>query len=173
MSNVYSYFEQNRPHCKCVIYWIVSSTIQQRSPRSFPQRQDDARRSWRFNAGVSGKTLTVLACNIPWLTSLKQSADAGTERRNGWPAQSSYSVSKACENALTAVLARENPGLTINACCPGWVSTDMGKMVGSQPSKAPGNVYFRCGGTSYTDLVNQQRKEPQFQFGWPLEISAE
>lgn len=27
-------------------------------------------------------------------------------------------------NALTAVLARENPGLIINACCPGWVSTD-------------------------------------------------
>ena len=50
-------------------------------------------------------------------------ADNGTERQHGWP-QQAYSVSKACINALTAVLARENPGLIINACCPGWVSTD-------------------------------------------------
>ncbi|KAL9114360.1 MAG: hypothetical protein Q9187_007496, partial [Circinaria calcarea] len=63
-------------------------------------------------------------------------AEQGTERRNGWP-QQAYSVSKACENALTAILARENPGLIINCCCPGWVSTDMGKMVGSAPPKSP------------------------------------
>ena len=58
-----------------------------------------------------------------------------TETKNGWP-RLAYSVSKACENAMTAVLARENPGLVINACCPGWVDTDMGRLVGS-PSKAP------------------------------------
>ncbi|KAM0797703.1 carbonyl reductase 1 [Usnea florida] len=66
----------------------------------------------------------------------QECANDGTELQHGWP-QQAYSVSKACVNALTAVLARENPGLIINACCPGWVSTDMGKMVGSQPPKSP------------------------------------
>ncbi|KAG9961410.1 NAD(P)-binding protein, partial [Aureobasidium melanogenum] len=46
-----------------------------------------------------------------------------------------YSVSKACVNAITAILARENPGLTINACCPGWVATDMGGIMGKPPKE--------------------------------------
>ncbi|KAL6715510.1 hypothetical protein ACLMJK_006471 [Lecanora helva] len=64
----------------------------------------------------------------------QQSANEGTESQHGWPPRA-YSVSKACVNALTAVLARENQGLVINACCPGWVDTDMGTMVGSRPPK--------------------------------------
>lgn len=48
----------------------------------------------------------------------------------------SYSVSKSCVNALTAVLARENKGLVINCCCPGWVDTDMGGIMG-RPPKTP------------------------------------
>ena len=39
-------------------------------------------------------------------------------------------------NALTRILARQNPGLIVNACCPGWVKTDMGVMVG-RPPKTP------------------------------------
>lgn len=42
----------------------------------------------------------------------------------------SYQVSKALVNALTVVLARENPGVLVNCCCPGWVDTDMGHLVG-------------------------------------------
>ena len=60
----------------------------------------------------------------------------GSEKDNGWP-QSGYSVSKASTNALTAILARDNPGLVINCCCPGWVNTDMGSLGGSQPPKSP------------------------------------
>lgn len=45
----------------------------------------------------------------------------------------SYQVSKACVNALTRVLARENKEVLINACCPGWVDTDMGRYVGKPP----------------------------------------
>lgn len=44
-----------------------------------------------------------------------------------------YAVSKACVNAFTAILARDHPGLVINACCPGWVNTEMGRMVGAPP----------------------------------------
>ena len=67
----------------------------------------------------------------------QESANQGTERQNGWPTQS-YAVSKAAQNALTATLARENQGLIINSCCPGWVATDMGKMMSSTPPKNPG-----------------------------------
>ncbi|KAL8995852.1 MAG: hypothetical protein Q9169_004504 [Polycauliona sp. 2 TL-2023] len=67
---------------------------------------------------------------------LNESANNGTEKRDGWKSQA-YGVSKAATNAMTAVLARENPGLTINACCPGWVDTDMGNLMG-RPPKTPG-----------------------------------
>jgi len=61
-----------------------------------------------------------------------------SEQASGFgPPRRSYSVSKALVNALTALLARQNPGLVVNACCPGWVSTDMGKLVGSKPPKTP------------------------------------
>lgn len=63
--------------------------------------------------------------------------ESGAEHRNGWP-RNAYAVSKAAMNAFTAILARQNPGLLINACCPGWVSTDMGKSVGATPPKNPG-----------------------------------
>lgn len=45
----------------------------------------------------------------------------------GFPAPS-YRVSKAALNALTLVLARDlRPDrILVNACCPGWVRTDMG-----------------------------------------------
>jgi len=46
-----------------------------------------------------------------------------------------YAISKAFVNAIAAILARENPGLVINNCCPGWVNTDMGSMVGAPPKK--------------------------------------
>ncbi|KAL9583427.1 MAG: hypothetical protein Q9212_002713 [Teloschistes hypoglaucus] len=65
----------------------------------------------------------------------KETADRGTERQLGWKPLA-YGVTKAAINAMTAVLARENPGLTINACCPGWVDTDMGNIMG-RPSKTP------------------------------------
>lgn len=53
--------------------------------------------------------------------------DVAAERcqRHGWPA-SAYAVSKAGMNALTRILARENPRLRINAVSPGWVKTRMG-----------------------------------------------
>ncbi|KAL8867600.1 MAG: hypothetical protein Q9174_005558 [Haloplaca sp. 1 TL-2023] len=66
------------------------------------------------------------------LEQMMEAANQGTESRNGWKSQA-YSVSKAATNALTAALSRENPGLTINCCCPGWVDTDMGNLMGRPP----------------------------------------
>lgn len=59
-------------------------------------------------------------------------------QQSGWPkGAQSYSVSKALMNAFTRVLGKENPEVKINCCCPGWVETDMGKMVGNSPPKTP------------------------------------
>ncbi|KAF2481683.1 NAD-P-binding protein [Neohortaea acidophila] len=67
------------------------------------------------------------------------SVQHGSEQQSGFVGpKRAYSFSKACINAFTRILARDNPGLVINACCPGWVNTDMGVLVGtSKPPKTP------------------------------------
>jgi NAD(P)-dependent dehydrogenase (short-subunit alcohol dehydrogenase family) len=37
-----------------------------------------------------------------------------------------YRISKAALNALTRILAVDEPGIRVNSICPGWVRTDMG-----------------------------------------------
>ncbi|PRP86199.1 hypothetical protein PROFUN_05715 [Planoprotostelium fungivorum] len=59
----------------------------------------------------------------------------GTYVQKGWPNMRSYSVSKVAVIAMTNILARENKHLYINSCCPGWVKTDMGGLVG-KPTKS-------------------------------------
>lgn len=63
----------------------------------------------------------------------EEAVKEGKDVEAGFPAQRSYSVSKAAINVLTKVLAQENQGIMINCCCPGWVSTDMGNQVGRAP----------------------------------------
>jgi carbonyl reductase 1 len=65
-----------------------------------------------------------------------RSVEQGNEDASGFGVpRRSYSVSKALVTALTAMLSRQHPGLTINCCCPGWVATDMGHLVGRAPKK--------------------------------------
>ncbi|MCJ1339224.1 hypothetical protein MMC09_004513 [Bachmanniomyces sp. S44760] len=71
----------------------------------------------------------------------------GSAGRQGWP-EGCYGTSKACINAITTILARDNPGLIINACCPGWFLTDMGLFLGPCPPKSAANaaaIPFRLG----------------------------
>ncbi|KAL8722072.1 MAG: hypothetical protein Q9181_007564 [Wetmoreana brouardii] len=63
-------------------------------------------------------------------------AQSGTLAKSGWPEGTAYSVSKACVNSFTGILGKQNPNLTINCCCPGWVDTGMGNMLG-KPPKTP------------------------------------
>ncbi|KAK4541347.1 hypothetical protein LTR36_008105 [Oleoguttula mirabilis] len=66
------------------------------------------------------------------------SVHATTEAASGFgPPQRSYSISKGLVNAFTARLARDNADLTCNACCPGWIATDMGRLVGSSKVQPP------------------------------------
>ncbi|KAK5954190.1 hypothetical protein OHC33_004763 [Knufia fluminis] len=62
-------------------------------------------------------------------------AQSGQLKKAGWPDSQAYSVSKACVNSFTGILAKQNPNLTINCCCPGWVDTGMGNMIGKPPKK--------------------------------------
>lgn len=59
--------------------------------------------------------------------------DAGTYTAEGWPSNT-YAVSKIGVTALTKIFARENKNILINACCPGWVRTDM---AGQNATRSP------------------------------------
>uniref|UniRef100_A0A914PFM0 Carbonyl reductase n=1 Tax=Panagrolaimus davidi TaxID=227884 RepID=A0A914PFM0_9BILA len=54
----------------------------------------------------------------------KKAAKDDTRKEHGFPC-SAYRVSKAAEIAYTLLLHRQHKDLTINACCPGYVNTDM------------------------------------------------
>jgi NAD(P)-dependent dehydrogenase (short-subunit alcohol dehydrogenase family) len=47
-----------------------------------------------------------------------------------------YGLSKALLNAYTILLARENPGIAINACSPGYIRTDLTGGMGGLPPEA-------------------------------------
>ncbi|KAI9072842.1 hypothetical protein K1719_045210 [Acacia pycnantha] len=50
----------------------------------------------------------------------------GSLETKGWPTvTSAYTVSKACVNAYTRILAKKYPSFCVNSVCPGYVKTDM------------------------------------------------
>lgn len=51
-----------------------------------------------------------------------------------------YGLSKACANTYTLILARENPGLRINACTPGFIETDMTRPYAQAQGRAPAEM---------------------------------
>ncbi|KAF2280132.1 NAD(P)-binding protein [Westerdykella ornata] len=59
-------------------------------------------------------------------------AAKGDAVQRGWP-RMTYFTSKAALNAATRILARDNPRLLINCCCPGWVNTELGGQAGAAP----------------------------------------
>lgn len=71
-----------------------------------------------------------------WGRVVNVSSSAGSFGDGFWPAAPVYSVSKAGLNALTVLLAQEvqRRGVLVNAVCPGWTDTEMGK--GGRPVTA-------------------------------------
>ncbi|XP_049455902.1 carbonyl reductase [NADPH] 1-like [Epinephelus fuscoguttatus] len=63
----------------------------------------------------------------------------GEHKKGGWP-DTAYGTSKTGVTTLSMILARRlskerpNDGILLNACCPGWVRTDM---AGPKASKSP------------------------------------
>ena len=60
--------------------------------------------------------------------------EAGSHGENGWP-DSSYGMSKLGVIALTKVIARDEPKIMVNACCPGYCATDMTSMEGAKTAE--------------------------------------
>ena len=71
--------------------------------------------------------------------------EAGTHNKNGWPS-TCYGMSKLSVIALTKVIARDEPKIMVNACCPGYCATDMSSMRGTktaeQGSRTPAMLVF-------------------------------
>ncbi|KAL9033460.1 MAG: hypothetical protein Q9180_005934, partial [Flavoplaca navasiana] len=44
--------------------------------------------------------------------------------------QKTYGFTKSLVTTMSMALARENPGVKINACCPGWCKTELGDLGG-------------------------------------------
>lgn len=65
------------------------------------------------------------AQNYGRIVNISSGAGQLTDMGMGYPA---YRMSKTALNALTRIAAAElvNNGVKVNACCPGWVRTDMG-----------------------------------------------
>lgn len=51
-----------------------------------------------------------------------------------------YGLSKACLNAYTLLLARTHPNLTVNACTPGFIETDMTRSYATDQGKSPADL---------------------------------
>lgn len=66
----------------------------------------------------------------------KRYVQEDTHQQNGWPTNAAYSVSKAGLIAATRIIGKEERakgrGVLVNACCPGWVNTDMTKGRGTK-----------------------------------------
>lgn len=88
------------------------------------------------NPQASKADLDSLATN--YLTAETSSPPTTTATGFGPPGRP-YNISKALVNMLTRLFARDEElvrkGVSVNCCCPGWVATDMGKLVGARPPK--------------------------------------
>jgi NAD(P)-dependent dehydrogenase (short-subunit alcohol dehydrogenase family) len=59
----------------------------------------------------------------PRIVNVSSGAGQLDDMNGGYPG---YRVSKTALNALTKILAAEEPSIRVNSLCPGWVRTDMG-----------------------------------------------
>ena len=64
-----------------------------------------------------------------------------SERTTDWGGDwSGYGISKACTNAYSIYLAKKNPNLTINACTPGFIETDLTRPMAESNGKTPAEM---------------------------------
>lgn len=78
---------------------------------------------------ISASQTSVPACS-ELMESFTSAVASGKEKDDGWPS-AAYAVSKAGCTAMTKAIAMEEEkrgrGVLVNACCPGYVNTDMTK----------------------------------------------
>lgn len=83
---------------------------------------------------IKASETSVKACSA-LMESFIAGVKAGKHEAEGWPS-AAYAVSKAGVIAMTKAIAMEEAkndrGILVNACCPGWVDTDMTKGKGTK-----------------------------------------
>jgi len=98
-----------------------------------------------YLAGSSNETKKLLTnSDVSWTEiekflseCLKLESERTTDWGGDWPA---YGISKACTNAYSIYLAKNNPNLTINACTPGFIETDLTRPMAEANSKTPAEM---------------------------------
>lgn len=80
-------------------------------------------------AFISASKTSPAACTS-LMEAFKSAVAEGNEKEKGWPS-AAYAVSKAGCTAMTKAIAfgeaKKGSGVLVNACCPGYVNTDMTK----------------------------------------------
>ena len=102
----------------------------------------------KYSDEIRNAFLEAAKTDVPAVTSVmekfKSAVNDGKEKEAGFPS-AAYAVSKAGETAFTKVIAMEEAkrgrGVLVNACCPGYVKTDMtrggGAKTPDQGAKTP------------------------------------
>ncbi|MDG2065349.1 MAG: SDR family NAD(P)-dependent oxidoreductase [SAR324 cluster bacterium] len=98
-----------------------------------------------YLAGSSNETKNLLTNpDVSWTQiekfmseCLKLESDRTTDWGGDW---SAYGISKACTNAYSIYLAKKNPNLTINACTPGFIETDLTRPLAESNGKTPAEM---------------------------------
>ncbi|XP_041707224.1 carbonyl reductase [NADPH] 1-like [Coregonus clupeaformis] len=96
-------------------------------------------------------------------------AQQGNHQANGWP-NTAYGTTKIGVTVLSRIQAhiltktRAADGILLNACCPGWVRTDMAG------SKAPKSPEEGAQTPTYLALLPEGAKEPHGQLVWDKTI---
>lgn len=85
---------------------------------------------------------------------------------------SAYGISKACLNAYTIALARENPELVVNACTPGFIETGMTRPMAEREGKDPEEMGMKPPEEGTTAQMHLLFGEPEGS-GWYFGSDAE
>ncbi|KAJ8600582.1 hypothetical protein CTAYLR_008169 [Chrysophaeum taylorii] len=75
------------------------------------------------------------ASNLDALLDVAKSYETMTDHEDA-----AYALSKACVNAFTVFLARDNPDLVVNSCTPGYILTDLTRGMGASKSPNEGTT---------------------------------
>ena len=98
-----------------------------------------------YLAGSSNETKNLLTNpDVSWTEIEKFMSEClklESERTTDWGGDwSAYGISKACTNAYSIYLAKNNPNLTINACTPGFIETDLTRPMAESNGKTPAEM---------------------------------